>query len=196
MYPAIDLTPPPLSGKHVLLFAPTPSDYDWIYRLASSEDVTHRWRFGGLLPSPATFETVLWQGCDVQFGMRSIEHDRPIGLVQLMNYSARHGHGSLSVLIEPTLLRRGWPLEGVLLFINYVFRTLPLRKLYFESLEPIFESYRSAVGEFLVEEGRLRAHEFFNGRYHDLIVTALHREVWSEQIDRLLPIAQSDPTGY
>lgn len=60
-----------------------------------------------------------------------------------------------------------------------------LRKLYIEALEPSFDMFQSAVGPYLVEEGRLVQHQWYGDKYVDLHVLALYRDAWCE---RALPV--------
>jgi len=66
------------------------------------------------------------------------------------------------------------------LFIDYVFRIGGFRKLYFETVEFNLEQYGSGLGKFFVEEGRLRAHEYYDGIYWDTLVMAIYSERWRE----------------
>lgn len=174
-----------LRGSRTALAPISPSDYDFIYRLASDPRISTRWRFGGLQPSPSAFEQVLWQNSDLGFIARSVETGEPVGVVQLINLNLRHGHAGLSFVLTPETARSGWSFQAVALFVRYVFRILPLRKLYVESLAPVTNDYRSAFGPFLVEEGRLRNHEWFDGAYEDVVMSALYRDAVEAQKDRI-----------
>ena len=55
-----------------------------------------------------------------------------------------------------------------------------LRKVYGESLEPNTHAFWSAVGSIVHEEGRLHAHEYFDGAYRDLSNLAIYRDEWLE----------------
>jgi RimJ/RimL family protein N-acetyltransferase len=108
------------------------------------------------------------------------EASLPVGLLQIVNADFRSGHAGISVLLRPEFIRRGWPLEGILLVVNYAFLTWPFRKLYFESVEPTAALYRGALGPYLQEEGRLLGHEFINGAYVDYHILALYRSTWED----------------
>ena len=53
----------------------------------------------------------------------------------------------------------------------------------------LLESYRafkSGLGRFFVEEGRLKEHSFWNGRFMDLLILAVYRETWAHHTSTML----------
>jgi len=72
----------------------------------------------------------------------------------------------------------GLGIEALGLFINYLFDTFPLRKLYGEVPGFNLESFVSARGRIFREEGRQRDHEWMFGRYWDLVIVAVWRDDW------------------
>ena len=77
------------------------------------------------------------------------------------------------------------PLEAFMLFLDYLFTVFGFRKLYGEVLEFNLTSFRSIIGKIAHEEGRLRDHEYFDGRYWDLVFLAIYREEWEAKRERL-----------
>ncbi len=73
-----------------------------------------------------------------------------------------------------------------MLGFNYAFLTWPLRKVYMESTADDYRQFASGLGSFFVEEGRLRQHVFWNGRYIDMVILAVYREVWAREAPDLL----------
>ena len=182
-------TAPALAGRRVELRPPAPADYEWLYRIATQAEVGYRWRLRGAIPSPDGFVQFLWTNCEAQFLMTRRANGEPLGLCQLIDVNHRHGYGSVAVLLDPEVQQLGWPFEGVLLFVNYVFSHWSLRKLYFESLDFVADGFSSAFDSTLQVEGRLTDHEFANGQFRDLVIASLRREVWAErraQIERIL----------
>ncbi len=171
---------PTLQGRRVSLRPPSAPDYEWLYRVATDPETAMRWRFRGLVPSPELFVDSLWRDVEIQHVVCRRESAETVGLAQLMRVNMRDGTAHLSFALDKAYLRAGWPLEGLLLFVNYCFSTLPLRKIYFESLDLVVADFESAVGRFLQEEGRLVRHEFFDGQYYDLRILSLFRETWEE----------------
>lgn len=86
--------------------------------------------------------------------------------------------------LESSYQQAGWPLEGVLMFVDYVFRVFPLRKLYLESLRPVFDQYGSAVGRHLEVEGVLRDHDVLDGEFVDLVIASSTPAAWAKSRER------------
>lgn len=63
--------------------------------------------------------------------------------------------------------------------MDYSFRTLGLRKVYIEALEFNLPQF-SALSHIATEEGRLREHEFHQGRYWDFVTYAVTAELWCQ----------------
>ena len=74
----------------------------------------------------------------------------------------------------------GIGMEASFLFVNYLFTNWNFRKIYVEAPSFVLEYYKSALGRVFVEEGRLREHEYFGGRYWDKLICAIWRHDWDE----------------
>jgi len=109
-----------------------------------------------------------------------------IGLLAAYDVDLRNGTACLAAAFEPRVRLRGWPLEALVLFVEHLFRTLPLRKLYAEALTSVSSVVESGLGRFFVEEARFVAHEQVDGRLRDLHVLALFREHWDAVAPRFL----------
>jgi RimJ/RimL family protein N-acetyltransferase len=181
---------PALESRHVRLRPVSPADIGPLYELALDPDVLWRWRSRGTTPSPESFAQNLWSETLVQFVVCTPDSARPLGLVTAYHADLRNRWAYIAAVMAPSTWRQGWPLEASMLLIDYLFRIFDLRKLYLESLEFNASQYSSAVGSFLVEESRLVAHEYYSGRWWDLITYALYRDVW-EPLDLITHIGGS-----
>lgn len=171
-----------LSSRRVILRSILPTDYSFLYRLATDSAMATRWRLRGQTPSLEMFAQILWQDVTVQFGiaLRSSGSDGPlIGMVQLYRVDPWLRIGYVSSLVDTEYSRAGLAAESIVLLVDYSFRAFDLRKLYFESPTHILANYSSAVGSFLQEEGRLKAHDYHDGNYVDLHVLSVTRDTWS-----------------
>ena len=171
---------PSLKGHRVNLRPLAPPDYEWLYVLSSLPEVSSRWRFRGSTPSPEVFRAALWSNCDVQLIVEAADGSGPLGLLQLVDRDDRSGYAGVNMILRPDFMRRGWPFEGIAIFVEYVFRCWALRKLYFHTVSFNATQFQSAIGTLLTEEGRLRDHEYHDGKYFDLLILALYRETWQE----------------
>jgi len=176
----------PLIGRRVYLRPVYPDDYRYLYSLATSERVGYRWRERGMTPSPEDFARALWDRVLAQFIIVTKSDDRPIGLVICSAANFRNGFAYISLVLDPSVWRSGWPLEGILLFLNYIFMNWNFRKLYLEAPEFTYKDFRSGEGRLFIEEGVLREHEYYDDRYWDMHVLAVPRSLWLEHGLRLL----------
>lgn len=187
----LDLPRQQTKGRWISLAPIRPVDYDFIRSAELSDDLGVRWRHRGGTPSPESFSHALWAGVLSQFLVISTADNSIVGLVSAYNADlasgtcyvgfARFGPGTSS----PHMI------EGIVLFIDHLFKTWPLRKLYGETIEFNLPNLRLPVGLLLVEEGRLRDHVWAAGRYWDLLYFALYRETWEALSARLLPRAST-----
>jgi len=169
---------PQLSGRFVDLRPVATRDYPWLHQLVSHPATGYRWRTRPGTTSEEGLAANLWAGTLAQF---ICEHRRlgvPVGLVSAYRANIVDGHAYIGVVLDPALRGSGWPLEGLLLFIQYLFGSFRLEKLYAEVLDFVAPTYAPLVGSLLIEEGRLRSHVVLNGSTHDVLLYALYRADW------------------
>jgi RimJ/RimL family protein N-acetyltransferase len=186
---------PPLSTRRVRLRPLVPTDYDYLYALTTDEEVNARWRFRGTSPNPEQFAKLLWQNALVQFVVEHRESGKRIGYLSAFDANERNGWCHISVVIDPGLSHTGWALESFALFFNYLFETFNMRKLYGEVLEPAYADLASGAGNWFRVEGRLVDHEYFGGRFCDLVLLALHRSDWEQRGKPLVEKLVSRPSA-
>jgi RimJ/RimL family protein N-acetyltransferase len=162
------------------------SDRAFLYGLMTSPHSGGRVRFGGATPSPEKVMASLWESVLAQFVIACPESGCPLGLVAVTSPNFRDGFAYLSALGAPEAQGRGVIAEGAMLGIHYAFLTWPFRKIYMEATEESYQAFRRGLGVFFEEEGRLREHTFWNGRYVDLAILAVYRETWSRRSPDLL----------
>lgn len=167
--------PETLRGRHVALVPLGASHYDWLYRTATAPGTGAQWRLRGAIPRPEHFVDWVWQGVLAQYVVVPRSGSAPIALVQCCDPDMRNQHASFTVLVDAAHQGKGWPLEGALLCIDHLFATWPFRKLYLEGLGPNLERLLSGSGVVVVEEGRLRQHEWFEQGWVDWVTYALYR---------------------
>ena len=154
-------------------------DRGFLYELMTSPEAGGRVRFGGATPSPEKVAASLWESVLAQFVIEGVASADPLGLLAITSPNFRDGFAYISALGVPEAQGTGLIVEGVLLGFHYAFSTWPFRKIYMETGEESYEAFRSGLGQFFVEEGRLRQHVFWNGRWRDVVILAVYRETWS-----------------
>jgi RimJ/RimL family protein N-acetyltransferase len=107
-----------------------------------------------------------------------------IGNVKLEKIDVRGQHAEISLFIGKEEMRGlGYCREALHLLLNYAFRTLNLRKVWGRYLDPsdwIKACYESAG---LFQAGRLKAHRFIDGQWHDEVLMELFRNQYFNQQD-------------
>ncbi|MCU7921048.1 MAG: GNAT family N-acetyltransferase [Candidatus Thiodiazotropha sp. (ex Dulcina madagascariensis)] len=175
-----------LEGEFARLRPLGQNDYGYLYDLSLSAKNNARWRYRGATPSPERFVADLWSGVLAQFMVETPEPRKRAGLLVAYNADLANGTVYLGVLIDNAHHRKVWPLEGVMLFIDYLFQNWTFRKVYAETTEFSAAHFSSGVKTLFEEEGRFRDHQYFQGRYWDYIYYALTRKRWEEQGHKLL----------
>lgn len=184
--PSVPIPRVRLVGRSVALRPISQSDYDFLRNAELSESLGPRWRFRGSTPAPEQYPQTLWQGVSAQFMIVQVGSFRPIGLVSLYNLEPGHGTGYIGVA---DLNNGGAPtqvVQGAVLFLSYVFTVWQIRKLYFEAYEFNLRQFRSLIGRWMQEEGRLHEHFFLDGRYWDLVTLALYGDAWKKWEEKVL----------
>lgn len=192
MNPPSEAKAPRLAGRWCALRPVLQADYDELYALSTSPSTGFRWRFRGSTPSPDAFVTSLWNQVLAQFVVTSPGDNRPIGLVVANRADFRCGHAYIAVLADNSSVAGPVTMEAAALFIQYLFDSFNLNKLYFESLEFNLQQFASGVDRFFVEEGRLRNHDYYSGRWWDLYIMAIYREAWAASGSALIAEVPED----
>ncbi len=174
---------PRLRGRSTVLRPIGVADYEMLRYLEQQEDLVGSWRHGGATPSPDQWAHGLWAGVLAQFIVVDVAKDLPLGLVCAYEADARNRHCSIAATKFDIRDRSTGFIRSVGLFIDYLFTNWDFRKLYFETGNRSLDFFRSAVGDLLTEEGRLCGHRFSNGKYEDLIILSLYRDVWEERVE-------------
>lgn len=179
---------PGLVGRRVRLRAVNPSDYELLRRVELSPHLIQRWRSQGATPGMTEWVRRTEEGALVQL---LIVDDRDgteewVGLARAYNADFQHGYAYLAVTKLGVADSSTKIVEGVVLFLDHLFRTWDLRKLYLETPAYNLDQFASGTGRLLDEEARLRDHWYYDGRYWDHVVLSIWRERWDERGPRLL----------
>jgi RimJ/RimL family protein N-acetyltransferase len=168
-----------LSSRHIRLRPLTEGDRAFVYQLMVSGRSGGRVRFGGATPPPEQVAASLWDSVLAQFLIEGARSGKPLGLVAITTPNFRDGFAYISALGADWAQGRGMVAEGVMLALHYAFMTWPFRKIYMEASEASYAAFGSGLGRFFAEEGRLKHHTFWDGRYMDVAIFAVYRETWA-----------------
>lgn len=179
--------PPVLYGRRVALRPVVPADYEFLFTLSTSPEITYRWRTRGHTPSPENFQSMLWDGVLCQFIIERATDGEPLGLITAYNADFRNQTAYLAVLAKERPGNPLWTLDALILFLNYLFLTWNFRKIYAETSELSSWTFASGAGRYFQVEGTLREHEYYDGRYWDAYLLAIWRHDCEPLFNDLLP---------
>lgn len=132
----------------------------------------------GSTPSVAALFEELEPATLLMHVVRTRRSQRPIGVVLLTNPNLRDGHGFVTVAASPLATGRGLVLEGLIGLIHLAFTSWPFHKLYADVDDASLTAFATAVGRYLVPEGRFHGHHVREGRRVDIHRLALYRTTW------------------
>jgi RimJ/RimL family protein N-acetyltransferase len=171
---------PQMATRRVRLRHLVDRDRVFLYDLMTSPEAGGRIRFGGATPSPEKVASTLWESVLAQFLIEGVASSDPLGLLAITSPNFREAFAYISALGAADAQGTGLIVEGVLLGFHYAFSTWPFRKIYMETGEDSYQAFRSGLGKFFVEEGRLQEHVFWNCRWRDVFILAVYRETWEQ----------------
>ena len=130
-----------------------------------------------------SFTEGLWDDVLVQL---VVEHrEAPVGVVVLYGPSFPNSFVHMGAIIHPEAAL-GVGAEAGFRFLLFGFRTWAFRKIYLELPEFNLPQFKSIVGRYFVEEGRLKAHQWYGDRYWDKVILAAHRDEAVPRLERFV----------
>ncbi len=175
-----NLETPAKLKKKAIVFRPFDEsiDFEWYYRLSTKINSLINWRFYGSPPTREQFAQLMYVAVHCQFVAElssvSSNKDPRIGVVVSYNYDAQNNTTFLGTITSGNTNGLGVIIS--IIFIEYLFNTWPIRKIYLEMPEFNTKSIKSAINRFLIEESRLKDHCFSYNRYWDYLTFALYRQ--------------------
>lgn len=167
---------PVLANRMYRLRPIVQGDTNFLYELATNPESGYRWRYRGNVPPVERFAAELWQqGVLAQFVVTETTSGMPRGLVVCYQADILQGHAYVAAVFSHEAIRGGSPVLAVALFIEYLFKIHPMRKLYMEVPGWNMSQISSGLGTYFHEEARLRKHEYYSGKYWDKHVLAVYR---------------------
>ncbi len=122
----------------------------------------------------------MWVGVTAQFLVIRKGDSSALGLVSCYGADFPNGTAYLAAARFMEEDTRVVFLEGLAVFVAYVFNCWDFRKLYVEIPGFNMGQFTDFLGRHLKEEGRLTEHTHLNGKYWDQHIFALARSDWDE----------------
>ncbi len=168
-----DLASPALTGRRCYLSSVAETDLWQLYHVTVLSEAAATWRYSGTIPSFQQFAGEFWSGVHTQLAIRDSSSRSVCGLVVSYAYDAVNGHTKAGVVVEP--VGRGLGLEAMFLFLDHLFQSWPVRRIYFEVPDFNIGRLGSVLDEFASMEGRLRGHLYWRGEWHDQLIFVVDR---------------------
>lgn len=173
-------------GRWVKLRPLSRADYLTFFRWRADIESLHLWSPERRVPTFEEYAEELDRFLNTTVTLLILTgRDEAIGFVQVYHLSYINGWCRFLIYVDQEHRNRGYVLEAVLLFGDYIFSNFNFRKVYadvFEYNRAVLKMLRSAG---FVEEGCLKEHVFFDGRFWALYHLALYRHDWERLRDRL-----------
>lgn len=174
--PPPDPLVPVLETAALRLSPPVPDDLGFLYSLAVRPETGFRWRYRGSVPPIERFKAELWNQVLVQFVVRRVEDDAPVGHVVAYGDELSLRHTYVGAVFHPRWAGTGLPAQAVSLFVKHLFHTFALNKIYMEVPGYNWPQVQSGQASLFRVEGVLRDHDYYAGRLWDKYICALYPE--------------------
>lgn len=173
-----------LRGKRVVLRAMEKDDLKRLHELYANVDL--------VLLRDAVWRPELLAAWEKEFDKHVEERDKAdfvievddvvIGEIRLhphMNHRAGVAYMGIGIH-APEYVGKGYGRDAIMTLLDWSFRILNLRRIALETLATNERAIRAYRACGFVEEGRLREHEYMDGRYVDIIAMGVLRSEWEK----------------
>jgi diamine N-acetyltransferase len=166
----------------------TEADLPFLFRLYTDPSRCHLWMSSRRVYDEREFREVWNSWVSGALGAKFIVENgqRPVGWVYSSDHYLDHGFAKVHAILVEADVGHGVGVAATALLIDYLFKQLPLRKIYFE----VFDFNPNVVRIWrklgLIEEGLLKGDRYWDGAYWDLHIFALYREAWPDIRARVL----------
>ena len=126
------------------------------------------------------YEKIITDKSRINFAFQTVTEGQYIGNLGLRNIDWRNRRGELWIYMDKEFWDKGFGREAISIFINYVFGTLNLHKVYLKV--GMYNSRAIHLYESLgfLKEGTLREEVYFDGSYYDVYRMAALNKDWEK----------------
>jgi len=155
-------------------------DFPILFRFRTDPQYLHLWHLDPYIPTFEKYAAQMEQMFDTFFdSFMMVETDNadvPIGFVYSYDMNRINGYTFACTFV--TSLRRGKGAIATVLFMDYLFKTIPLRKIYVDVLAYNHLSLKTCLNGGFIKEGCFKQHHWFGDRYWDMYRLALYRDAF------------------
>ena len=166
----------------------TDADLPFLFRLYTDPSRCHLWMSSRRVYAEHEFRDAwsAWSGGAMGAKFIVENERRPVGWVMSCDDYLEHGFTKVHTILQEENVGHGVGVVATALLTDFLFKQMPLRKIYFE----VFDFNAAVVRIWrklgLAEEGLLKADRYWDGTYWDLHIFALYREAWPDLRARIL----------
>lgn len=165
-----------IEGRRVRLRAVRSSDRDWLYELHERAGVLALARTGGGEMRPDHLDAYLWTGVLCQFICEVRESSERFGTVVCYDHRPRDRVASVAaIMIEPG---GASSLEPFSLFVDHLFQTYRLRKVYGEVSAAQIGKMSQSLARYMELEATLHDWDLGDDGWQDRFIFSLSRSTW------------------
>lgn len=176
----------PLTGRRVGLEPLGPQHVGALYDIATSDATAGGWPLLGHAMPEDEFADYLWSLGSLQFAIVRRDTGATVGVVQGIDEDQLGGTIGIGLIVDPVLWHAGWPLEAVVLFLDFLFCGRGCRKVYCNMPSSVHARLGPNIGRWFETECVYRRHTRIADRYEDQYVLAMTRARWDPGIARAL----------
>jgi len=172
-----DRVGPLLSGRRVRLEPLARRHLPALLGILQQPGMVDEWPQRGTAIDGATIEDRLWRMSNRQYAVVSQRDGAVVGLVQAIDVDEFHATAGLSLFTGPQVWGSGWPIEGLVLFIQLMFEA-GYGRLCCRMAEGAHRRLSAAKTLGLTEEAVFRDHISTADGFEDLHALAIEIGAW------------------
>lgn len=164
-----------LKGKYVKLIPYDEKYLDYLYAHLTSNNIE------GFEECELKQKSDLYKfmnNSNIKVFIKDISSDKTIGYIAGYNYNKVDGYIYITSILEK---HKNLNKEALKLFIDYIFKCFPIRKIYCEVYENDNDKLDILQTIGFSEEATLDKDVFFDGKYYNKHILALYREDYSNE---------------
>jgi len=160
-----------------------------LLELCGSDESVDEWPLNGQTMDVVSFEEYLWRLSSWQYAILRRDNGKLVGLLQAIDDDLRNRTVGVSLVVDRSARRAGWPLEAAVLFVDLALRELDYRKVYFVMSASTVRQLGHTVDRWLSKEAVLRCHYRAHDHYDDCMFYSLDRSRWLAAADEFRDVA-------
>lgn len=164
-----------------------PWDLDFLYQIMTAPD---QYLFSTMTPLNSKDDFANWFLPRLQNDFHDFRvimlQDKLIGVVYNYDFSLTNGHCKICTDVLEQYRNSGTGGVATILYMNYLFQSYPLRKIYSTVYEYNRQSLLSNARSGFVEEGVITRYKYHDGKYSDIHYFSISRESFNTKLRKYI----------